>query len=39
MPRLVIGSVELSDHPPRIVAAGGEAEFDALAAADGADLV
>ncbi len=39
MRRLVIGSVELSDRAPRIVAAGGEAEIDALAAADGADLV
>ena len=37
--RLAIGSVQLSDRAPRIVAAGGEAELDALAAADGADLV
>src|SRR5438128_2587385 len=37
--RLAIGSVQLSERAPRIVAAGGEAELDALAAADGADLV
>src|SRR2546422_464691 len=37
--RLAIGSVELSDRAPRIVAAGGEAELEALAAAGGADLV
>src|SRR2546426_5418323 len=37
--RLAIGSVQLSDRAPRIVAAGGEAELAALAAADGADLV
>ena len=36
--RLAIGSVQLSDRAPRIVAAGGEAELAALAAADGADL-
>jgi hypothetical protein len=36
---LAIGSVRLSDRAPRIVAAGGAAEVDALAAADGADLV
>ena len=35
---LRIGSVALGDRP-RIVAAGGEAEVDALVAADGADLV
>jgi 3-dehydroquinate dehydratase I len=39
VPRLAIGSVVLSEHAPRIVAAGGEAELDALVAADGADLV
>jgi 3-dehydroquinate dehydratase-1 len=39
MRRLVIGSVELSDRAPRIVAAGGEAEIGALATADGADVV
>src|SRR2546427_7656345 len=37
--RLAIGSVQLSDRAPRIVAAGGEAELEALAAAGGADLV
>src|SRR5438093_1320306 len=37
--RLAIGSVQLSDRTPRIVAAGGEAELTALAAAGGADLV
>src|SRR2546428_13489917 len=37
--RLAIGSVQLSDRSPRIVAAGGEAELEALAAAGGADLV
>src|SRR6059058_4768774 len=37
--RLAIGSVQLSDRAPRIVAAGGEAELAALAAAGGADLV
>src|SRR3989442_14471615 len=37
--RLAIGSVQLSDRAPRIVAAGGEAELAALAPADGADLV
>jgi len=36
---LAIGSVELSDRAPRIVAAGGEAELAALVAADGADLI
>src|SRR5881409_1084937 len=36
--RLAIGSVELSDRAPRTVAAGGEAELEALAAAGGADL-
>src|SRR2546428_12039617 len=39
MARLAIGSVRLSDRAPRIVAAGGEAELEALVAADGADLV
>jgi hypothetical protein len=39
MRRLAIGSVPLSDRTPRIVAAGGETELDALAGADGADLV
>jgi 3-dehydroquinate dehydratase-1 len=39
MPRLAIGPVQLSDRAPRIVAAGGDAELDALVAADGADLV
>ena len=37
--RLAIGSVQLSDRAPRLVAAGGEAELAALAAASGADLV
>src|SRR5438034_836799 len=37
--RLAIGSVPLSDRVPRIVAAGGEAELEALVGADGADLV
>src|SRR5204862_3138685 len=37
--RLAIGSVQLSDRAPRIVAAGGEAELEALAAAGGADVV
>src|SRR6266403_810039 len=37
--RLAVGSVQLSDRAPRIVAAGGEAELAALAAAGGADLV
>src|SRR5207253_2508836 len=37
--RLAIGSVQLSDRAPRIVAAGGEAELAALAAAGGADLI
>src|SRR6266852_1064765 len=37
--RLAIGSVQLSERAPRIVAAGGAAEVEALAAADGADLV
>src|SRR5437867_2899109 len=37
--RLAIGSVELSDRAPRTVAAGGEAELEALAAAADADLV
>ena len=37
--RLVIGTVALSAGAPRIVAAGGAAEVDALAAAEGADLV
>jgi 3-dehydroquinate dehydratase I len=39
MARLAIGSVPLLDRAPRIVAAGGEANVDALVAADGADLV
>jgi 3-dehydroquinate dehydratase-1 len=39
MPRLAIGSVQLSDRAPRIVAAGGEAELDALIVADGADVL
>jgi 3-dehydroquinate dehydratase I len=39
MGRLAIGSVELAAGTPRIVAAGGETEVDALAAADAADLV
>ena len=39
MPRRAIGSVELSDRAPRLVAAGGDLELDALLAADGADLV
>src|SRR5689334_9419546 len=39
MAPLAIGSVPLSDRTPRIVAAGGEADIDALVAADGADLV
>lgn len=34
-----IGGITLDPAAPRIVAAGGEAELDALAAADGADLV
>jgi len=37
--RLAIGSVPLSDRAPRIVAAGGAAEVDALAAARDADLI
>src|SRR5437867_3735836 len=37
--RLAIGSVPLSDRAPRIVAAGGEADLEALVGADGADLV
>src|SRR5207249_2705729 len=37
--RLAIGSVQLSERAPRIVAAGGAAEAEALAAAEGADLV
>ena len=37
--RLAIGRVELSPDTPRIVAAGGDAELEALASADGADLV
>src|SRR5438477_546702 len=37
--RLAIGSVQLSNRAPRIVAAGGEAELEALATAGGADLV
>src|SRR5438128_1112276 len=37
--RLAIGSVQLFDRAPRIVAAGGEAELEALATAGGADLV
>ena len=36
---LAIGTVALSPTAPRIVAAGGEAELDALAAADTADVV
>jgi 3-dehydroquinate dehydratase-1 len=36
---LAIGAVALSVDHPRIVAAGGEDEVDALAAADGADIV
>ena len=34
-----IGSVQLSAGTPRVVAAGGEAELDALTRADGADVV
>jgi len=34
-----VGGVSLSPETPRLVAAGGEAELDALAAADGADLI
>jgi 3-dehydroquinate dehydratase-1 len=37
--RLAIGTVPLSAGAPKIVAAGGAAEVDALATADGADLV
>src|SRR5438034_58135 len=37
--RLAIGSVQLSDRAPRLVAAGGEADLQALVAAGGADLV
>jgi len=37
--RLAIGTVVLSAGAPRIVGAGGATEVDALAAADGADLV
>jgi 3-dehydroquinate dehydratase-1 len=37
--RLAIGDVALSPGAPRVVAAGGETEIDALAAADGADVV
>jgi 3-dehydroquinate dehydratase-1 len=36
---LAIGSVQLSAGMPRVVAAGGEAELDALARAAGADVV
>ena len=36
--RLAIGSVQLSDRAPRLVAAGGEADLQALVAAGGADL-
>ena len=36
---LAIGTVALSPTAPRVVAAGGEAELDALAAADTADVV
>jgi 3-dehydroquinate dehydratase-1 len=38
-PRLAIGTLTLSPDAPRVVAAGGEAEVGALAAAEGADLV
>jgi 3-dehydroquinate dehydratase-1 len=38
-PRLAIGALALSPDTPRVVAAGGEAEVGALAAAEGADLV
>jgi 3-dehydroquinate dehydratase-1 len=38
-PRLAIGALTLSPDTPRVVAAGGEAEVGALAAAEGADLV
>src|SRR5437762_64106 len=37
--RLAIGSVQLSDRAPRIVAAGGEADLEALVGAAGADLI
>ena len=36
---VAIGAVRLSTDMPRIVAAGGQADLDALATADGADLV
>ena len=36
---IAIGAVRLSTDRPRIVAAGGQAELDALAAAEGADVV
>src|SRR5437870_13852462 len=36
---VAIGAIRLSIDRPRIVAAGGQAELYALAAADGADLV
>jgi len=40
MPReIAIGAVRLSTDRPRIVAAGGQAELDALAAAEDADVV
>lgn len=39
MPAPSIGGIVLDGDVPRIVAAGGEAELDALAAAEGADLV
>jgi 3-dehydroquinate dehydratase-1 len=38
-PRLAVGTVALSAGAPRVVAAGGAAEVDALVAAEGADLV
>src|SRR5205809_413002 len=37
--RLAIGSVQLSDRAPRTVAAGGEADLEALVGAAGADLI
>jgi len=39
MPAPAIGGIVLDGGVPRIVAAGGEAEIEALASADGADLV
>lgn len=39
MPARAIGGIVLDGDVPRIVAAGGEAEVEALAAAEGADLV